>query len=119
VTNPAEVLEYLASQPRDPEKGDWRLAKVRDTFLGYEDHGILTASLQLDYGGASQGAGMYDLRTENEMFRFVDGFLQACGVNEWSKLKGRTIFALVEDGLVRGLKPLPMEGGKVFWFKKE
>lgn len=95
----------------------WHIAKVRNTFLGYEDHGIMTAYLELDYGGAVQGAGTFDLRPNGEMFRFVEGFMQACGVREWEKMKGRTIYAFVQDGLVRGLKPLPTEGGSEFWFR--
>ena len=37
-------------------------AKIKSTFLGIEDHGIPTFFINLDYGGAGQGYGGYDLR---------------------------------------------------------
>jgi hypothetical protein len=48
--------------------------------------------------------------------------MQACGVDEWSKVAGRTVIAVIEgDGLigsgpVRGIKPLPTEPGVPFMF---
>lgn len=37
-------------------------AKIKSTFLGYEDHGIPTFFINLDYGGGGQSYGGYDLR---------------------------------------------------------
>ena len=34
-----------------------QIAKIESTHLGYEDHGILTAHLYVDYGGSHQGIG--------------------------------------------------------------
>lgn len=92
------------------------IARIKDTYLGWEDHGHFIANLSLDYGGAGQGAGNYDLRSGNKAFQFIAGVLSACGVDSWEKVKGRTVFAIVSDGLVRGLKPLPTEPGKEFIF---
>lgn len=123
MTNPAEVLEYLAAQPRDPDKGDWRIAKIKDTFLGYEDHGIITIMLSVDYGGAAQGVGLYDLGSRSRdakpgmWDRWIKGVLSACGVEQWEKIRGRTIMVLIEGGVPAGIKPLPTEPGKAFWFK--
>lgn len=38
------------------------IARIKDTYLGWEDHGHFIANLSLDYGGAGQGAGNDDLR---------------------------------------------------------
>lgn len=91
-----------------------KIAKVKRTRLGQEDHGIFTASLDLDYGGSGQGIPHYDLR--ECAAQFIEGILRACAVDEWEKVAGRTILAVVEDGWVVGIKPLPTEPGKPFMF---
>ena len=109
-----------------------KIAKIESTLLGYEDHGIFTAILYLHYGDSGQGAGMYSLdqydkKTERRHgtaagMDFIIGVLRACGVDQWEKVKGRTIIAIM-DGIgddwnakVIGLKPLPTEGGTEFLF---
>lgn len=109
-----------------------RIAKIERTFLGYEDHGIFTAIINLSYGSSAQGAGMLSLDyrdKENEggrietdpgcVHRFVTGCLRACGVDQWEHIKGRTVIAICEEGWngkVVGLKPLPTEPGSEFLF---
>jgi hypothetical protein len=107
-----------------------RIAKVRSTFLGYEDHGIFTGILDLDYGGSGQGAGTLCLdyndrdserhveTTPGGVHRWVTGCLRAFGVDQWEKIPGRTCIAIIEGGMVRGLKPLPTEKGEVFMFSE-
>lgn len=109
-----------------------RIAKITQADLGWEDHGILTTFIQLDYGtaGGSQGAAGYsfdrsplDGRYERAArigtafgMTFVMRLMDAAGVDRWSKMKGRTVIAIVDDGMVRGLKPLPTEPGVEFRF---
>lgn len=107
-----------------------RIAKARSTFLGIEDHGIFTGIIDLDYGGSGQGAGTLCLdyndrelgkRVESvpgAVHRWVLGCLRAFGVDQWEKITGRTVIAIIEDGMVRGLKPLPTERGDVFMFSE-
>lgn len=107
-----------------------RIAKIKDTFLGWEDHGIFTATLTLDYGGSVQGCGMYGLSYNPKGTGHIGApggidhlmaILRACGTDSWEKLKGRTVFAILDmdgfGGKVIGLEPLPTEGGKKFYFK--
>lgn len=96
-----------------------RLARIESTFLGTEDHGIFTALITLDYGGAGQGAGMLDLRHSDAAFRFVAGVCRVLGVDSWEKVVGRQVFALIDgdgSGMVRGLKGLPFESDATFVF---
>lgn len=111
-----------------------QIAKITSTMLGYEDHGILTAMLGVDYGTSAQGIGGYCLdesrRDENDSFvgRFGTAFgmewvrrtLKACGVDSWEKVKGRTILVFKEDdgwnAKVLGFGPLPTEPGEPFMF---
>lgn len=66
-------------------------AKITSAFLGYDDHGILTAFLHLRYvGGTEQGFGGYNFNS-NGATLFIKGVLEAVGVDEWDKLKGKTI----------------------------
>lgn len=109
-----------------------KLAKIEETTLGFEDHGIFTVTLQLSYGGGSmQAAGMHMLSyspKENNYkplgsskgIDYLIRIMRVCGVSEWSRIKGRTIYALFEDdnrgSYVRGIASLPTEGSEIFWF---
>lgn len=116
------------------------IAKITGTMLGYEDHGILTCMLTVDYGGGSmQGVGGYCLdrpvMDDNDHFvkrigtaygmEFVARMIQACGVESWEQVKGRTIFVLQDlpegtsawgTAKVVGIENLPTEGGCRFLF---
>jgi hypothetical protein len=105
------------------------IAKVEQVELGYEDHGILTCMLRLAFGSSGQGAGGYALDAYDEELKrrvgtaygmeFVIRTMRACGVNEWSKIKGRTIFALrdpADPTYIKGIAPLPTEPGEPFVF---
>lgn len=94
------------------------IARIESTYLGYEDHGILTAYLHVTYGGAEQGIGGYDLRPHNgaASARWIGWTLKACGVDSWERLKGRTIFVLTSDRKPIGIEPLPTERGQRFIF---
>jgi hypothetical protein len=116
------------------------IAKITSTALGYEDHGILSCVLIVDYGGSGQGVGGYALdtpiRDANDKFlrregtafgmEFVARIIRACGVDEWEDVKGRTIFVLqdLEEGQVAwgnskvlGIENLPTERGEQFIFQ--
>ncbi len=91
------------------------IAKITDTTLGFEGHGVLTAFLHLDFGDDHhQGAGGYDLRLKAGAF--IAATLNACGVERWEDVRGRTVLAIVENGFVRGIAPLPTERGTIFIF---
>jgi hypothetical protein len=105
------------------------IAKIESTFLGIEDHGILTCSIGLNYGHSAQGFGQYswDQRMPDGSYKgspliaiFIRKVLEVAGVDQWEKLVGKTIFALHNDGdpygLVRGIKSLPTEGNREFVF---
>jgi len=111
-----------------------KIAKIESTMLGREDHGIWTLMLQVTYGGSGQGIGGYSLdeplRDENDKFirragtaygmEWIIQVTQACGVDSWEKVKGRTILVYFEDesffSKPIGIGPLPTEPGKKFIF---
>lgn len=81
-------------------------AKIDGTMLGYEDHGILSFSIGLDYGnGGHQGAGGYCLDTpvKDEKGKFlgrvgtaagmemVARLMRVVGVSKWEDLKGQHV----------------------------
>lgn len=79
-------------------------AKIKSTFLGMEDHGIWTFSLNLDYGSAGQSAEGFCLdepRHKNEKFigRFgtskgMQAIMEICkvvGVDSWEELPNKYI----------------------------
>lgn len=96
-----------------------KIAKITHVSLGYEDHGIFTCALQVDYGGSGQSVGSYVLGGVSGI-DYIKRTMKACGVDEWSKIKGRTILVLTEsdnyNARVVGIKPLPTEPGEAFLF---
>ena len=76
-----------------------RNAQIKGTRLGYEDHGILTCSLELDYGGGGQVFGNYDLRGKL-LAKWVKAILDVVGVKEWEELPGNYIRAKQEHSKV-------------------
>lgn len=71
-------------------------AKITDTMLGYEDHGILTCFLQLEQKASSQGFGGWRLDAPKYALSYLGTFwikriLEVVGVNEWEKLKGKYV----------------------------
>lgn len=90
-----------------------RNALIESTMFGWEDHGILTFSLGLDYGGTHQAAGCLSLsggKPTSYAYRGLEllaDILRVVGVDEWEKLKGQPVVALFDnDGWnepVRGL----------------
>lgn len=112
-----------------------RIAKIASTSLGVEDHGVLTAYLTVDYGGAVQAIGGYGLdRYDAEQKRrvgtaygceFIARVIRACGVAKWEDVAGRTIYVLQDlpegtsvlgTAKVVGIENLPTEPGERFVF---
>lgn len=107
-----------------------RIAKITSTMLGFEDHGIFTAVLHVDYGGSSQGLGCFAMggkgwRDEKPTAHILSGefivrVLKACGVDTWEQLNGRTIHVLFDEdswnATPRGIENLPTEDGERFVF---
>lgn len=104
-----------------------RIAKITSAELGPEDHGIFTALVQLDYGDSTgQGVPGYCLDRPGPDrscrvgtaygLTWIMRFMDACGVDRWSKVAGRTILAVIDGGSVVGVKPLPTEPGRSFIF---
>ncbi len=85
-------------------------AKITSTMLGREDHGILTAFVYLDYGGASQGFGGYafdgyDKATKERYghrfgMDFIAAVLATVGVETWEKLPGKVCRVRADFGKV-------------------
>ena len=75
-------------------------AIIRSTHLGPEDHGILTAFLNLEGDGWAQGFGGYDLRAEGECVKWIDGILKALEIESWEKLP-RTPIRIEREGNAR------------------
>jgi hypothetical protein len=89
-------------------------ARISSTMLGIEDHGIMTAFIHLDYGGAGQGFGGYafdewvgERGAGGERIckgpygiEFVRFVLKTLGVESWEKLPGTYCRAKQDNGRV-------------------
>ena len=100
-------------------------AKIESTSLGYEDHGILTIFLGLDYSGAGQGFGGYALDQYDELEKkriptklsgiWIQKILEVVGVDKWEDLKGKYIRVESDMGKVYKIGNLLEEK----WFEPE
>ncbi len=75
-------------------------AIIKSATITNDDHGVLSAWLMLDYGGAGQGFGGYSLYlpksfTHHKMSSPAGHFIWRCmevaDVTAWEKLPGKTI----------------------------
>src|SRR3990167_6366875 len=79
----------------------YKNAKIVSTMLGYEDRGILTCLLNLDYGGVMRGFGGYGLDEWDEGLQarvgsvrcgeFIAQILKVAGVDKWENLVGKHV----------------------------
>lgn len=104
-----------------------KIAKVDETFLGVEDHGHLTFSLKMNFGGTSQCIGMYSIDRYDpekksrigtaEGAELIRRILLAFGVKSWEELTGRTVYVLFDERRFPvGIEPLPTERGQKLIF---
>lgn len=73
-----------------------RNAKIKSTFLGIEDHGIMTCSLQLEGDSWGQGFGNYSFGGSKKPWsgfgiEAIAEIIEAVGVESWEKLPGTTV----------------------------
>lgn len=73
-------------------------ARIESTMLGFEDHGILTLCLTLDYGGSGQGFGLVMLggvQPDEVPYasHLIHRILRVVGAEKWEDLKGKHIRA--------------------------
>lgn len=71
-------------------------AVVTSTSLGYEDHGILTCQVFVNYNDhSSQSFGNRVLEIEH-----IKNILTVFGVQKWEDLKGQFCRVYVKDGMI-------------------
>lgn len=88
-------------------------AVIESATITNADHGMLSAWVYLDYGGSSQGFGGYSLYLPKDFKHHADGVnfaghfiwrvMEVAGVEEWSKLKGKTVRVKCEHSKVHAL----------------
>lgn len=70
-------------------------ALITGTMLGYEDHGIFTSFVYLEWDGGGIGVGGYVLGGKSGI-EFIQEIMKVVGVDSWEKLKGK--YCRVETG---------------------
>lgn len=98
----------IAIQHNDVEYGG-QIGTIRSTSLGYESHGILTASLTIEWtgGGVSVGGFCLDEPRDREVRDYtrrgtaygldhIIRIIETVGVENWEALKGQQVIVLFE-----------------------
>ena len=65
-------------------------AVIDDVFLGFEDHGIFTMDVRMDYGGCVQNFGGYCLGGVTGI-EFIKEVLNVVGVQSIKELLGKSV----------------------------
>lgn len=88
-------------------------AIISSTSIDTGDRGLLTAWLQLDYGGSGQGFGGYSLYlpksykhfTEKGDFagHFIFRCMEIAGVEKWEAVKRKSIRVKIKDGFAHAI----------------
>jgi hypothetical protein len=87
-------------------------AMIKSARITSDDHGLLTAWLMLDYGGAGQGFGGYALylpksfshhKLQSVAGHFIWRVMEVAGVTEWSQLEGKTIRVRADHCIVEAI----------------
>ena len=102
-----------------------QLGKISSVHFGFEDHGILSLCVFFEFGGSSQGMGhlilsKYDKVKERQLgtaggLDLVIQLLLLFKVDTLNQIKGRTAYALRDDGSwsspIRGIEIPAHDGG--------
>ena len=84
-------------------------AIIKSARLNDSDRGILTAWLDLDYGGSGQGFGGYSLYLpksykNHDIKSYAGHFIWRCmeitDVTDWAKIPGKTVRVKIKNRLV-------------------
>tara|TARA_R110000851_G_C13000142_1_gene558222 strand:- start:127 stop:483 length:357 start_codon:yes stop_codon:yes gene_type:complete len=91
-------------------------ATITSTQLGYQDHGILTSFIMLDYGGSGQGFGGYcfdePIKVDGEYshregvkfgMEYIRQVLDCTGVRNWEELVGKHVRVRQEHSKVHSI----------------
>lgn len=84
------------------DKIETKNAVIEKTMLGYEDHGIFTYMLTLDYGGSGQGFGGICMGG-NYTDAHIQKILKTLKLEKWEDLRGTKIRAKSSYGKVHSI----------------
>lgn len=91
-----------------------RNAVIKSATITNDDHGVLSAWLDLDYGGSDQGFGgfvlyvpvsftKHDPTGPNYAGHFIWRVMEVAGVSRWNELVGKTIRVRCEHSKVHAI----------------
>ena len=91
-------------------------ARITKTWLGYEDHGIMTSYITLNYGGSGQSFGGWCIGG-SYMDVWVRGVLKVLNKRKWEEIIGEYVQADHDKGKVYGIRSIL--GGEWFYPEEE
>lgn len=78
-----------------------RNARIVETFLGVEDHGLFIAQIEMDYGGSRQGFQRILTYGGDNGVTVLRQILEVVGVDNWEALRGKHCRVKGSGGFIR------------------
>lgn len=88
-------------------------ARIANTMLGLEGHGIMTWDIRLDWEGSSIGIGGYAIGGKSGIDSIKE-ILKTVGVDTWEELGGKYVVLEMKDGRANGIRNIIKEDQ---WFR--
>lgn len=92
-------------------------AKIDGKYLGFEDHNILTCTLNFNLGAYHQGIPCYNFSNINALDRFLVKLFDVLEVTSWEEINNQYCRVIIGDNaLIRGMMHITNDS-REFTFK--
>ncbi len=96
-------------------KDNTKTARIIDTFLGIDDHGIFTLGLTLEREVGIQGFGYHNLQYKKYGIKYLRKILETLEADSWESLNGMYLRCYSENSLIKGIGHIVKDK----WFNPE
>lgn len=73
---------------------DMDLMRVKETYIGFEDHNIFAWGLSFEFNNVTDGTGLYALDSVDNIHDFFKQLMNTVGVRSLKAIDGKLVYAL-------------------------
>lgn len=108
------MVRIKAEITLDGQEYNAEVGRAETLYLGIEDHGMFMLDIEFSFGTSRQGLGR--IPKDETLAKTIKDILYVFGVNEWSQIRGKSIYVLREKtgDLICGF--VSLDGQRSFLF---